>query len=145
MNLTLRLDGLVAVRRIPSDYRARQGPFPVTTQELPTVDALAASQWLEGGDAVLVDVRETHEFEYENIPGSLLLPLSFLVPERFPVIADKKVILLCAVGKRSAAAQKQLVKLGLANIFNLSGGLDAWTKAGLETQGGKFESVGYSI
>ena len=117
----------------------------MTTQELPTVDALAASQWLEGGDAVLVDVRETHEYEYENIPGSLLLPLSFLVPERFPVIADKKVVLLCAVGKRSAAAQTQLVKLGLANIFNLSGGLDAWTKAGLETQGGKFESVGYSI
>ena len=117
----------------------------MTTQELPEVDALAASRWFEGGDAVFVDVRETHEFEYENIPGSLLLPLSFLVPERFPAIAEKKVVLLCAVGKRSAAAQKQLVKLGLANIFNLSGGLDAWRKAGLETQGGKFDTVGYSI
>jgi rhodanese-related sulfurtransferase len=117
----------------------------VTTQELPKVDALAASQWLEGGEAVLVDVRETHEFEYENIPGSLLLPLSFLEPERFPAITEKKVVLLCVVGKRSAAAQKQLVKHGLANIFNLSGGLDAWKKAELETQGGKFESVGYSI
>jgi rhodanese-related sulfurtransferase len=117
----------------------------MTTQELPAVDALAASQWLAGGDAVLVDVRETHEFEYENIPGSLLLPLSFLAPERFPAIAEKKVVLVCAMGKRSAAAQKQLVNFGLANIFNLSGGLDAWRKAGLETQGGKFETVGYSI
>ena len=113
--------------------------------DLPGVDAATVATWMESGEAVLVDVRETHEFEYENVPGSVLLPLSFLDPDVFPPITERKVVFVCAVGKRSAAAQKQLVNNGLNNLFNLIGGLDAWKKAGFETQGGKFESLDYSI
>ena len=117
----------------------------MTADTLPEVDARTANQWLESGEAMLVDVRETHEFEYENVPGAFLLPLSFLDPELFPAITDKRIVVMCAVGKRSAAAQKQLTQLGLANVFNLAGGLDSWKKENLETQGGKFESMDYSI
>jgi rhodanese-related sulfurtransferase len=111
----------------------------------PQIDAATAGEWLESGTAMLIDVRETHEFEYENVPGSFLLPLSFLDPELFPAIADMRIVVMCAIGKRSAAAQKQLVQFGRANVYNLEGGLDAWKKEGLETQGGKFESMDYSI
>ena len=113
--------------------------------ELPEVDAETASGWMEAGEAVLVDVRETNEYEYENVPGSLLLPLSFFDADLFPPIDDKKLVFMCAVGKRSAAVQKQLAKAGFTNLFNLTGGIDAWKKAGLETQGGKFESLDYNI
>ena len=117
----------------------------MTGDDLPEVDAKSANAWMESGEAMLVDVRETHEYEYENVPGSFLLSLSFLDPELFPAIADKRIVVMCAIGKRSAAAQKQLVQFGRANVYSLTGGLDAWKKAGLETQGGKFESMDYSI
>ncbi|MEO5335632.1 MAG: rhodanese-like domain-containing protein [Magnetospirillum sp. WYHS-4] len=112
---------------------------------LPEIDSATALAWQKAGEAILLDVRETHEFEYENIPGSVLLPLSFLDPARAPALFEKKVVVICAMGKRAAAAQKQLADFGLPNVYNLTGGIAAWKQAGLETQGGKHESLDYSI
>ncbi len=112
---------------------------------LPEIDARTALAWQAADEAVILDVRETHEFEYENVPGSVLLPLSFLDPEQPPAIFGKKVVVICAIGKRAAAAQKQLADSGRPNVYNLAGGLDAWKKAGQEIQGGKHEALDYSI
>lgn len=117
----------------------------MTDTPLHDIDAQTARSWLTARDAVLVDVREASEYDFENVPGSLLLPLSFLDPDTFPPITDKKVIILCAIGKRGEAARKQLAAAGLPNIHNLVGGLDAWKKAGYETQGGKHEAIDFSI
>ena len=118
---------------------------PMTDAPLHDIDAATAKAWLDSRNAVMVDVRETSEFEFENVPGSVLLPLSFLDPDTFPPITDKKVIIVCAIGKRGEAARKQLADAGLPNIHNLLGGLDAWKKAGLPTQGGKYEAIDYTI
>ncbi len=112
---------------------------------LPEIDAATAKKWLDAREAIMLDVRESNEFEFENVPGSLLLPLSFLDPETFPPITERKVIVLCAIGKRSAVAQKQLDLAGFSNLYNLAGGMDAWKKAGFETQGGKFEAIDFNI
>lgn len=112
---------------------------------LPEVDALSAHNWMVTRTAVMLDVREAAEFDFENIPGSVLLPLSFLDPNNFPAIAGVKIIILCAIGKRALAAQKQLQNSGFTDLFTLSGGIDAWKKAGLQTQGGKFEALDYTI
>jgi len=112
---------------------------------LPEIDALQAKAWLDARAALLLDVREAHEYEFENVPGALLLPLSFLETETFPPLAGMKVIVMCAIGKRSAAAQKQLSESGIPNLYNLAGGIDAWKKAGYETQGGKYEAMDFSI
>lgn len=112
---------------------------------LPEIDTATAKAWLDAREAVLLDVREAHEYEFENVPGALLLPLSFLDVETFPPITGNKVIVMCAIGKRGAAAQKQLASAGLENIYNLAGGMDSWKKAGFETQGGKYEATDFSI
>ena len=112
---------------------------------LPKIDAAKAHHWMVSREAVMLDVREASEFDFENIPGSVLLPLSFLDPENFPAIESSKIIVLCAIGKRALVAQKQLQDSGFKNLFTLSGGIDAWKKAGLETQGGKFEALDYVI
>lgn len=112
---------------------------------LPEIDAVTARSWLDAREAILLDVREAHEYEFENVPGSLLLPLSFLEAESFPPLGEAKVIVMCAIGKRSAAAQKQLLQAGVSNLYNLAGGMDAWKKAGYETQGGKYEAMDFSI
>lgn len=88
---------------------------------------------LRAGQAVLVDVREVSEYENERIPGAFLMPLSFFDAERFPFIPDTRVILMCAVGKRSAAAAKKLMKAGFRETHHMTGGLTAWKETGLET------------
>ena len=55
-------------------------------------------------------------------------------PERFPRITAKKLVFHCAVGIRSAAAAKQLMKQGHPQLYNLRGGINAWKEAGLATE-----------
>ncbi|MCW9033287.1 MAG: rhodanese-like domain-containing protein [Rhodospirillales bacterium] len=117
----------------------------MATDEIVEVTPQTADQWRESGEAILIDVRETSEYDYEHIPGSLLLPLSFLDPDVFPPLKDKKLVMICAIGKRSAAAYKQLAKAGYENMFNLEGGIGAWRKADLELQGVRFEEEDYSV
>jgi len=98
------------------------------------VDAETVNGWLDNHEAVLVDVRETTEYEQEHIPGSVLVPLSVFDPDLFPRIANKKIVFHCAVGKRSAAAAKQLLKVGHSMPYNMMGGINAWKEAGLVTE-----------
>jgi len=92
-------------------------------------------EWLNNGDIVLVDVRETVEYEAEHIPGALLCPLSTFEADLFPKFPGKRVVIHCAVGKRSAAACKQLMNAGYAaEVVNLEGGINAWKTAGCPTE-----------
>ncbi len=102
--------------------------------EVVEVEAATVNLWLEAGEAVLVDVRETSEYEQEHIPGSLLVPLSVFDANRFPHIPGKKLVMHCAVGRRSANAGKQLLEAGHAQVHNLYGGILAWKEAGLATE-----------
>ena len=101
--------------------------------DVPEADALTVRGWLKAGEIVLVDVRETAEYEQEHIPGSVLCPLSVFDAELFPEIPEKKVVLHCAIGKRSAAA-KQLINAGHSRVINLQGGIKAWKEAGCPTE-----------
>ncbi len=92
-------------------------------------------QWLSNNKAILVDVRETSEYEQEHIPGSLLVPLSCFEADVFPKFESKILVLHCAVGKRSAAAAKQLIISGYPyEIVNMEGGIRSWKNAGLNTE-----------
>ena len=109
------------------------------------IDVQTANDLLENGDALLIDVREPLEYEVEHVPGSLLHPLSFLDPDLFPKITEKKMLFICGVGKRSAAACKQLAKAGFTNLTNIAGGVDAWREADLDLEGTRFETHDYMI
>jgi len=102
--------------------------------QLKEVRVEIVAKWLSSGQALLVDVRETSEFEQEHIPGAMLVPLSMLDPETFPRINIKKLVLHCAIGTRSAAAAKMLVKAGHIPPINMAGGIKAWREAGLSTE-----------
>ncbi len=95
-----------------------------------SVDAATVAGWLERDEIVLVDVRETSEYEAEHIAGALLLPLSSFEPDIFPTLPGKKVVLHCAVGKRSEAAGKMLIKEGHTDVIHMTGGIEAWKAAG---------------
>ncbi len=107
---------------------------PRSLAEVNEADPLTVRRWLDAGEAVLIDVRETSEYEQEHIPGSMLVPLSVLDPDLFPRIPGKKLVIHCAIGKRSAVAALQLTQAGHSQAINLGGGLQAWKAAGLATE-----------
>ena len=84
----------------------------VAPQIVEDATASIVKDWYDAQDILLVDVREVAEFEKEHIPGALLLPLSSFDPELFPPLAGKRVVLYCAIGKRSEAAGKDVAERG---------------------------------
>jgi len=74
----------------------------------------------------LIDVREAYEYEIANLGGELI-PLNTVLEDVSKVASDKKVIVHCRSGKRSADAIKLLEeKYGFTNLYNLKGGILAY-------------------
>lgn len=100
---------------------------------------------IEGGDALLVDIREPEEREATgSIPGSVAAPrgmLEFWADPSSPYHREefdpqKRVILHCASGGRSALAAATLRELGYENAAHMDGGMKAWKESGRAVEGG---------
>ncbi len=75
----------------------------------------------------LIDVREPFEYEIARIHGAKLIPLGEIT-ERLDELSGKQPIVVhCHSGKRSEQAARLLQQRGFANVFNLEGGIDAWS------------------
>lgn len=74
----------------------------------------------------LIDVREEHEFDEANINGELI-PMGEVMDQLDKIARDKKVIIHCRSGKRSATVIQALESQhGFTNLFNLKGGILAY-------------------
>jgi len=77
-------------------------------------------------DFQLIDVREPAEFESANLGGELI-PLSTVMDNKDKIAKDKKVIIHCRSGARSANAVQALEsEFGFDNLYNLKGGIKAY-------------------
>jgi molybdopterin/thiamine biosynthesis adenylyltransferase/rhodanese-related sulfurtransferase len=75
----------------------------------------------------VLDVREPHEYEVANI-GARLIPLGEL-PERLVELdKDETLAVHCKTGGRSARAVKLLREAGFQNVYNVKGGITAWSE-----------------
>jgi sulfur-carrier protein adenylyltransferase/sulfurtransferase len=81
----------------------------------------------ENVDFQLIDVRESYEYAVSNLGGTLI-PLSILKESQaIGIISkEKQVIVHCKSGTRSAKAIAQLEQLGFTNLWNLTGGIEAF-------------------
>lgn len=104
----------------------------------------AVAAELEGGDALLVDLRESEErAQHGSIPGSVHAPRGMLEFYADPTSAyyrpefdpERRTILYCASGGRSALAADMLQGLGYSRVAHLDGGLKAWRDVGLAIAG----------
>jgi molybdopterin/thiamine biosynthesis adenylyltransferase/rhodanese-related sulfurtransferase len=89
------------------------------------------------GDAVLVDVRESEEFEAGHIPGARHVPRGHLESRIEGAVADRsqRVILYCASGNRSALAANTLQELlGYEHVESMTGGITLWKDRGYEVE-----------
>lgn len=89
-----------------------------------TVDQLDGLQ-RGAEDFQLIDVREPYEYEIANLGGELI-PLGSILDQIDKISSDKKVVVHCRSGKRSADAIKALEQKGFKNLYNLKGGILAW-------------------
>ncbi len=89
-----------------------------------------------GGGVALVDVREQHEFEERHIPGAIHVPRGHLESriEQFVPDKNRRLIVYCASGNRSALAAKTLTEeLGYADVASMAGGITLWKDRNYET------------
>lgn len=98
---------------------------------------------LSGGAATLIDLRESEELQLNGkIPGAVHAPRGMLefyadpsLPYHKPAFdKEKRIILHCASGGRSALAAQTLKQMGYENVAHLDGGFKAWKEAALPVE-----------
>ena len=75
-------------------------------------------------NAIIVDVRETDEYDSGHIDGSVNIPVGNISSIDYD--KDTKIIVYCVSGTRSANAAKELIEMGYTNVYNLDGGIINW-------------------
>jgi len=78
-------------------------------------------------DFQLIDIREEYEFDICNLGGELI-PMGEIMDNIDKVSKDKKVVVHCRSGKRSASVIQMLEQQGFTNLINLKGGIMAWAE-----------------
>ena len=86
---------------------------------------------MNGGEAIIIDVRDDAEFKGGHLLSARNFPVGKL-DERMHEI-DKEVLVYCDSGMRATRALAKLKKNGFTSLFSLSGGLKEWEKANLPT------------
>jgi len=105
-------------------------------ENIPAVSPHEALQMQIQKQAVIIDVRENDEWNAGHIAGAIHIPLSE-VQNHLTELAkyqNSSLIMQCRSGVRSAKAANVLKIAGFSNVYNLTGGLNAWQKADLKIQ-----------
>lgn len=107
--------------------------------DLDVISPQQVSEEFSSGEAVLVDVRQTAEWEHVHIDGAVRAPrgaLEFVADPSSPRHSEeldpsRRMITICASGGRASLAGHTLQLLGFADVAVLDGGMKAWIEAGL--------------
>ncbi|WP_457621467.1 rhodanese-like domain-containing protein [Persephonella sp.] len=87
----------------------------------------------EKDNVFILDVRTPQEYKEGHIPDSNLIPLDSLPNQIDKIPRDKKIIVYCRSGMRSASASRFLSSLGY-DVYNIAGGINAWKKERLPVE-----------
>ncbi len=99
---------------------------PVTTG-IPEIAPSELKSRLDQGDEIFIlDVREPHEYQICNLQGHLI-PLGELPQRVNELDSSREIVAHCRSGKRSADAVQFLLQAGFRKIWNLKGGILAWS------------------
>ena len=90
-------------------------------------------------EVFILDVRTKEEYAAGHINGSTLLavqdiPKQELVEKLKEIPKDRKILVYCRTGSRSAQASRILAENGFARVYNMQGGITEWMNAGYEVE-----------
>lgn len=80
---------------------------------------------------ILIDVRESWEYNGGHAKGAKSIPLSQLRQRLGEVPRDREILVICQSGHRSMNAAQMLHQQGIAQVTNVSGGTTVWRMHGL--------------
>ncbi len=97
------------------------------------VSILEATQLINRGKAVIVDVRDPAAFTAGHLRDAKNIPLKDLSKRvgELDKFKSKTVIVVCQAGVQSVKAAAQLKKAGFNEVVSLEGGVSAWQAQGL--------------
>ncbi|HKW15138.1 MAG TPA: TOMM precursor leader peptide-binding protein [Candidatus Krumholzibacteria bacterium] len=129
-----------SARNVPApDRSARPAPRPKEEARvsLPEMNVKELKRRLDAGDnLVLVDVREPHEHSAGNIGGTLI-PMGEIPARMDELDANAEIVVYCRTGNRSARVVEFLQDSGFEHVWNLTGGIRAWSNE-IDSSVGKF-------
>jgi adenylyltransferase/sulfurtransferase len=99
-------------------------------QDIPEITVTELKERLDRGDRLtIIDVREPHEWEIGNLApqGARLIPLGSIAERLSEIDPDEEIVLHCRSGARSGRALQYLRDQGYGNLWNLKGGILAWS------------------
>lgn len=91
----------------------------------------ARAKELQDAGALLIDVRESHEYKAGHAPGAKLISLGVLERRLKEIPKEREILVICQSGMRSEQATKLLASNGY-NVTNVSGGMVNWQRAGMK-------------
>ena len=107
----------------PRPERPPQPAEPGNVAPVALADELASD-----APPLLIDVREPWEAQIATIEGATLIPLPQLADRAGELDPEASVVVYCHLGVRSEYAARMLAGSGFANVRNLVGGIDAWSR-----------------
>ena len=123
----------------------KQSASQMVTEAKASIENLSPDQVaaeLESGNATLIDIREEAERATGRIAAAHHAPRGMIEFYADPTSTyhreefdpEKRIILVCASGGRSALATQTLQDMGYENVAHLDGGLNAWIAQGLPVE-----------
>ena len=98
---------------------------PATAGE---IDPAAVKARRDSGESFqLIDVRERHEYQICRIPQARLIPLGELPKRLHEIDPSLPIVVHCKTGGRSAKAADLLRRNGFTDVWNMTGGILAWS------------------
>jgi rhodanese-related sulfurtransferase len=79
-------------------------------------------------EMVLLDVREPIELTLASVHGARHIPMMDVPKHVDELPRDKPLVVMCHAGARSRRVAEFLASQGFEQVFNLRGGIDAWSR-----------------
>jgi rhodanese-related sulfurtransferase len=106
------------------------GLFDFLKKKYETISPEKAKEAQDAG-AMLIDVRESHEYRAGHAPGAKLISLGVLDRRFNEIPKEREILVICQSGMRSKQAADILYRAGY-KVTNVSGGMTNWQRAGLK-------------
>ncbi len=126
-NLTFSATAALAESNLNSDNTATTANIAVTD-----VSVSQAVDLINNQNALIIDVRTPEEFSEAHLPNAKNFPIDNLSQDIETIKKlqqDRPLLVYCRSGKRSARATEKLKNLGVNSLYNLKGGIKAWSNA----------------
>lgn len=105
--------------------------WPALTRGKNALSTLQATQLLNKGKTLILDVRSADEYQSGHLRASKNIPLNELPDRMDDLNKSASVLVICQTGTRASRAASQLRRAGFSEVYVLEGGFAAWQSQGL--------------